>query len=113
MRKLENGLLLRIIIGESDTYHGKPLYEQLVLKAREMGLAGATAFRGIIGFGASSHLHMAKFLRLSEDLPIVIEVVDTEEHLEEFLKFVDEVVKEGIITIEKVKVLKYVGRKVS
>jgi len=110
MRQLENGLLLRIIIGESDTYHGRPLYEQLVLKAREMKLAGATAIRGIMGFGASSHLHIAKFLRLSEDLPVVIEVVDTEEHLEDFLRFVDEVVKEGIVTIEEVKVLKYIGR---
>lgn len=111
MRELENGSLLRIIIGESDTYHGKPLYEQLILKAREMKLAGATAFRGIMGFGASSHLHMAKFLRLSEDLPVIVEIVDTEEHLEGFLAFVDEVVKEGIITIEKVKILKYVGRR--
>lgn len=110
MRNLENGFLLRIIIGESDKYKGKPLYEQLVLKAREMGLAGATAFRGIMGFGASSHLHFAKFLRLSEDLPVIIEIVDTEEHLKGFLEFVDEVVKEGIVTLEKVSVLKYKGR---
>ena len=103
----EEGLLLRIFIGETDKYEGKPLYEQIILKARELHLAGATATRGIMGFGADSRLHTAKILRLSEDLPIIIEIVDTEAHLDKLMPFLDETVEEGLITMEKVQVVKY------
>jgi hypothetical protein len=107
MKLPEEGMLLRIFIGESDNYEGKALYEQIVLKAREMNLAGATVTRGIMGFGADSRMHTAKLLRLSEDLPVVIELVDTEENLNKLLPFLDEVVEEGLITLEKVRVIKY------
>ncbi len=107
MKLPEEGLLLRIFIGEMDNYKGKTLYEQIVLKARELNLAGATVTRGIMGFGANSRLHTAKLLRLSEDLPVVIELVDTEEDLNKLLPFLDEAVKEGLITLEKVRVIKY------
>jgi len=107
MKLPEEGLLLRIFIGEDDHYKGRPLYEQIVLKAREMNLAGATVTRGIMGFGADSRLHTSKFLRLSEDLPIVIELVDKEERLLTLIPFLDEVVEEGLITLEKVRVIKY------
>ena len=107
MRLPQEGMLLRIFIGESDKYKGKALYEQIVLKARGMNMAGATVIRGIMGFGADSHMHTAKLLRLSEDLPVVIELVDTEENLNKLLPFLDEVVTEGLITLEKVRVIKY------
>ncbi len=107
MKLPEEGVLLRIFIGEMDTHDGGPLYEQIVLKARELGLAGATVIRGIMGFGAHSRVHTSKILRLSEDMPVVIEIVDTEERLGRLLPFLDEVVKEGLITMEKVKVMKY------
>jgi len=107
MRLPEEGMLLRIFVGETDQYKGKALYEQIVLKAREMNLAGATVVRGIMGFGANSRLHTAKLLRLSEDLPVIIEIVDTEEKLQGILPFLDEVVTEGLITLEKVRVIKY------
>lgn len=107
MKLPEEGLLLRIFIGETDTYKGKPLYEQIVLKARELHLAGATVTRGIMGFGADSRMHTAKLLRLSEDLPVIIEIVDIEENLNKLLPFLDETVKEGLITLEKVRVIKY------
>lgn len=107
MKLPEEGILLRIFIGETDKYEGKPLYEQIVLKAKELHLAGATVLRGLMGFGADSHMHSAKILRLSEDLPIVIELVDTEENLNKLLPFLDEVVKEGLVTMEKVRVIKY------
>ncbi len=107
MKLPEEGMLLRIFIGESDNYKGKALYEQIVIKAREMNLAGATVTRGIMGFGADSRMHTAKLLRLSEDLPVVIELVDTEENLNKLLPFLDEVVTEGLITLEKVRVIKY------
>ena len=107
MKLPEDGMLLRIFIGESDSHKGKPLYEQIVLKARELNLAGATVTRGVIGFGADSRMHTAKILRLSEDLPIVIELVDTEEKLNLLLPFLDETVEEGLITLEKVRVVKY------
>ncbi|MCD6334529.1 MAG: DUF190 domain-containing protein [Candidatus Latescibacteria bacterium] len=103
----EEGLLLRIFIGETDKYEGKPLYEQIILKARELHLAGATATRGIMGFGADSRMHTAKILRLSEDLPIIIEIVDTKAHLDKLMPFLDETVEEGLITMEKVRVVKY------
>lgn len=107
MRLPEEGMLLRIFIGDTDKYQGKPLYEQIVLKARELKLAGATVVHGVMGFGADSHLHTAKVLRLSEDLPVVIEIVDTEQNLNTLIPFLDEVVQEGLVTLEKVKVVKY------
>lgn len=99
--------LLRVFIGESDTWHGTPLYEAIVLKARELHLAGATVLRGPMGFGAHSRLHTVKILRLSEDLPIVIEIVDTEEKINTLLPHIDQMVQEGLITLEKVHVIKY------
>ena len=107
MKLPEQGLLVRIFIGESDAHGGKALYEAILLKARELNLAGSTVIRGIMGFGAHSRIHSAKLLRLSEDLPIVIEIVDTEENINRILPFLDETVKEGLITMEKVRVIKY------
>ncbi len=107
MKLPEDGMLLRVFVGESDKYYGKALYEQIVIKARELNLAGATVLRGIMGFGADSRMHSAKILRLSEDLPVVIELVDTEDNLNKLLPFLDEVVQEGLITLEKVRVIKY------
>jgi len=98
-------------LGESDKHDGKPLYEWLVLKARSSGLAGATVLRGIEGFGAHSRLHTAKILRLSEDLPIVVEIVDTREKVEAFLPIVDAAVGEGLATVERVAVRFYRGER--
>jgi PII-like signaling protein len=103
----EEGALLRVFLGESDKHEGKPLYEWIVLKAREAGLAGATVLRGIEGFGAHSRLHTAKILRLSEDLPIVVEIVDAKEKVEAFLPVVDGAVREGLATVERVQVRFY------
>src|SRR5688500_5443794 len=103
----EQGVLLRIFIGESDKWHGKPLYEAIVLKARELHLAGATVLRGPMGYGANSRLHTAKILRLSEDLPMVIEIVDSKEEIDELMPHIDEMVREGLVTLEKVRVIKY------
>jgi uncharacterized protein len=106
--KLEGeGTLLRIYIGELDKWHHQPLYEAIVLKAREMGLAGATVLRGPMGFGAHSRLHTAKILRLSEDLPVLIEIVDTEERIKSFLPELDQMVGDGLVTLEKVHVITY------
>jgi PII-like signaling protein len=107
MKLPEEGMLLRIFIGESDSFRGKPLYEQIVLKARELNLAGATVIHGTMGFGAGSRIHTAKIVRLSEDLPIIVELVDTEEKLNSLMPFLDETVEEGLITMERVKVVKY------
>ena len=107
MKLPEEGKLLKIFIGESDTYKGKSLYEAIVLKARELNLAGATVFRGIMGYGAASRIHSIKLLRLSEDLPIMIEIVDTEENIDRILPFLDDTVKEGLITMEKARIIKY------
>jgi PII-like signaling protein len=107
MKLPEEGKLLRIFVGETDTYKGKALYEAIVLKARELNLAGATVFRGIMGYGASSRIHSIKLLRLSEDLPVMIEIVDTEENIEKIIPFLDETVKEGLITMEKIDIIKY------
>jgi PII-like signaling protein len=107
MKLPEEGMLLRIFIGESDRVNGKPLYESIVLKARELNLAGATVFRGIMGFGADSRMHTAKILQLSEDLPVVIELVDTQENLDKLMPFLDEHVTEGLVTMEQVRVVKY------
>jgi PII-like signaling protein len=103
----EDGYLLRVFVGEGDKHEGKLLYEWLVLKAREAGLAGATVLRGIEGFGAHSRLHTAKILRLSEDLPIVIEIVDSLEKIEAFMPVVDQAVGEGLATLERVKIRFY------
>ena len=102
-----DGQLVRIFIGESDRWEGKPLYEAIVHKAREMGLAGATVLRGLEGFGANSRIHTAKVLRLSEDLPIVVEIVDKKESIEPFLTELDRMVTEGMITLEKVHIIAY------
>jgi uncharacterized protein len=99
--------LLRIFLGESDRWKHQPLYEAIVLKAREMHLAGATVLRGPMGFGKSSRLHTAKILRLSMDLPVVIEIVDAEEKIQSFLPALDEMMKGGLVTLEKVKVIHY------
>ena len=103
----EEGHLLRIFVGESDKHKGVPLYEWIVRQARERGLAGATVLRGVEGFGAHSRLHTAKILRLSEDLPIVIEIVDTREKIEAFLPIVDAAIPEGLATLEKVQIRLY------
>ena len=107
----EDGYLLRIFIGESDRWRRKPLYEAIVLKARELGMAGATVLRGSMGFGAKSHLHTAKVLRLSEDLPIVIEIVDSKDRIDGFIPHIDEMVADGLVTLERVQVLKYRAEK--
>ena len=106
----EDAVLLRIFIGESDRYQHRPLYEAIVLKARELQLAGATVLRGPMGFGKSSQLHTAKILRLSMDLPMVIEIVDTEEKVNAFLPVLDEMMGGDLVTLEKVKVIRYQGQ---
>jgi PII-like signaling protein len=103
----KDGTLLRIFIGESDKHQGLPLYEWIVRKAREQGLAGATVLRGLEGFGAHSRLHTAKILRLATDLPIVVEIVDTEENIQAFLPAIDDAIGEGLATLEKVEVRFY------
>jgi uncharacterized protein len=107
MKIPQEGCLLRVFIGESDNWHGRPLYEAIVLKARELHLAGATVLRGLMGYGASSRLHTAKVLRLSEDLPVVVEIVDAREKLEQILPFLDEAVKDGLVTFERAEVIWY------
>jgi hypothetical protein len=103
----EEGCLLRIFIGESDKHEGKPLYEWIVLQARAHGLAGATVLRGMMGFGAHTRIHTFKIERLSEDLPIIIEIVDTREKLENFLAVIDGVIAEGLATLEKAQIRFY------
>lgn len=103
----QQGCLLRIFIGESDKLDGKPLYEWIVLQAREQGLAGATVTRGIEGFGRASRIHTAKIVRLSEDLPIIVEIVDAPEKIEAFVKIVDPVIDGGLVTVENVQVRVY------
>jgi PII-like signaling protein len=103
----EDGYLLRIFVGESDRFAHHPLYEAIVLKAREMGLAGATVVRGVMGFGRHSVLHTAKILRLSEDLPMIVEIADSLERIEKFLPLLDEMITDGLVTLEKVRVLHY------
>lgn len=105
----EEGFLLRIFVGESDRHGHRPLYEAIVLKAREQGMAGATVIRGVMGYGKHSVLHTAKILRLSEDLPMVIEIVDSREKVEEFLPYLDEMITDGLVTLEPVSVLQYKG----
>ena len=107
MQLSEDAMLLRIFIGESDRWQHQPLYEAIVLKARELGLAGATVLRGPMGFGAASHIHTAKILRLSLDLPIVIEIVDSEEKVKSLLPLLDQMMGGGLVTLERVKVIHY------
>jgi len=105
--------LLRIFFGEEDKANHLPLYEAIVLKAREMHLAGATVLRGCVGFGHSTRLHTTKILRLSEDLPLVVEIVDTQEKIDKFLPVLDEMMTSGLITLEKVQVLQYGSEMIS
>jgi PII-like signaling protein len=101
------GRLVRIFVGESDRFEGRPLYEAIVQLARKEGLAGATVLRGLMGYGANSRIHTTKILRLSEDLPIVVEIVDREERIAQILPRLDQMVGEGLITIERVNVIAY------
>ena len=103
----EEGYLLRVFIGESDRDGHKPLYESIVLKAREAGLAGVTVLRGVMGFGRHSIVHTAKILRLSEDLPMIVEIVDSLEKIEAFLPLLDQLITDGLVTLEKVRVIHY------
>src|ERR1700761_5838120 len=107
MQLPKEAVLLRIFFGEADKYQGRPLYEAIVMKARELHLAGATVLRGPMGFGHSSRLHTAKILRLSEDLPLLIEIVDAEEKIDAFLPVLDTMMGSGLVTLERVKVLRY------
>jgi PII-like signaling protein len=109
MKTEGEGTLLRIFIGESDRWQGRPLYEAIVERVRERGLAGATVVRGIEGFGATSRIHTTRILRLSTDLPVVIEIVDEPERIEEILPALDEMVGDGLITLERVRVITYRG----
>jgi hypothetical protein len=107
MKIPEQSILLRIFVGEHDKLHGKPLYEQIVMKARELDLAGATVTRGTLGFCADSRIHSSKLLAFSEDLPMIIEIVDGEEKINELIPYLDETIEEGLVTMEKVNVIKY------
>ncbi|MFH0855670.1 MAG: DUF190 domain-containing protein [Candidatus Omnitrophota bacterium] len=102
-----DGKLLRIFIGEADKWNGKPLYEEIVLLAKKEGMAGATAIKGFMGFGCKSHMHTVNLLRLSEDLPVVIEIVDSEDKINKLIPQLDNMVKEGLITLEKANVIMY------
>ncbi|MPZ20009.1 MAG: DUF190 domain-containing protein [Luteitalea sp.] len=107
MRIPREGRLLRIFIGETDRWHGRPLYEAIVEEARQRGLAGATVWKGFMGFGAHSRVHTTKILRLSEDLPVVIEIVDAPEKIESFLPDLDTMIEEGLVTVERAEVVLY------
>ena len=107
MKLPSEALRLRIFIGEADKHEGRPLFELIVEEARRQGLAGATVLRGVSGFGANSRVHTTKILRLSEDLPLVVEIVDTEEKIQDFLPFLNQVVAEGLVTLEDITVLFY------
>ena len=110
MKLAAEGLLLRISVGESDRWHDRPLHEAILLKAREMGLAGATVLRGLAGYGARSRIHTTKVLRLSEDLPVLIEIADEAERIERFLPVLDAMITEGLVTLERVRVILYRSR---
>jgi len=107
MRLPRDGQLLRVFVGESDRWEGLPLYEAIVKEARSHGLAGATVFRGFEGFGAHSRIHTSRILRLSEDLPILVEIVDAEDKIQSFLPVLDTMVREGLVTVEKATVIFY------
>jgi PII-like signaling protein len=106
----EDAVLLRIFIGEAQKWHGQPLYEAIVIKAREMHLGGATVLRGPMGYGKTSRLHTSKILDLSFDLPLVVEIVDSEENINAFLPVVDQMIGSGLVTLEKAKVIHYRGK---
>lgn len=107
MKAESEAQLLRIFIGESDRHHGRPVYEAIVEEARRRGMAGATVLRGIMGFGATSRIHTSKILRLSEDLPIVVELADKPETINDFLPFLEEIMQGGLITLEKARIIAY------
>jgi hypothetical protein len=107
MQLPHDAALLRVFIGESDRFAGRPLYEAIVLKARELSMAGATVLRGPLSFGRSSRMHSAKVLRLSDNLPIVIEIVDSQEQIDQFLPVLDSMIGSGLVTLEKVQVIRY------
>lgn len=107
MQVPENAVLLRVFVGERDRYEHQPLYEAIVVKAREAGLAGATVLRGLLGYGASTVLHTAKLLELSDDLPMVVEIVDAEDKIEAFLPVLEGLMASGLVTLEKARVLRY------
>jgi PII-like signaling protein len=107
MKIPSEGKLLRIFIGESDKWQGRPLYQEIIALARRERMAGATAIKGFMGFGRKSHMHTAKLLRLSEDLPIIIEIVDSAEKITAFIKHLDEMVREGLVTLEDASVMMY------
>jgi len=109
MKMPAEGKLLRVFIGEQDKWHGQPLYETIVLLAKKEKMAGATVIKGFMGFGCKSHMHTTKILRLSEDLPIIIEIVDREEKINQFIPYLDEMVREGLVTLEKANVIMYRG----
>ena len=106
MQTQEKAKLLRIFLGEDDNHHGKPLYEAIVLKARELNLAGATVLKGTMGFGTRSRIHTTKVLRLSEDLPVIIEIIDTAENINKLMPFLDDIVIQGLITLEDITMIK-------
>lgn len=107
MQLPEDAELLRVFIGESDRFEGHPLYERIVIRARERNMAGATVLKGVMGFGAHSRLHTAKILRLAEDLPMVVEIVDRPDRIADFLPELDEMIDEGLVTIERIRVITY------
>jgi hypothetical protein len=107
MRLPTDAQLLRIFIGQDDKFQGKALYEAIVLKAREAGLAGATVYKGMLGFGANSRVHTSKILRLSQSMPVVVEIVDTPENIQDFLPTLDDMITEGLVTLEKAHVIAY------
>jgi PII-like signaling protein len=107
MRLPREATLLRLFVGESDKCDGRPLYEVIVERARERGLAGATVLRGVLGYGANSRIHTSKILRLSEDLPMIVEIVDEHEKIESFLAEVGELIEEGLVTLERAEVILY------
>ena len=107
MQTPEEGKLYRIFIGETDSYKGRALYEQIVLKAKELHIAAVTVTRGIMGYGADNEIHTAKILRLSDDLPIIIEMIDSEENLNKILPYLDEMIGDGFVTMEKVKIINH------
>lgn len=107
MHEHVEGSLLRIYLGEDDKHHGRPLYEAIVITARERGLAGATVLRGPMGFGAHSRIHTAKVLRLAEDLPVVVEIVDSREKIEEFLDGLEEIIGKSLVTVERVSIIRF------
>ena len=109
----DEAVLLRVFVGETDRWEHKPLYEAIVLKARELHLAGATVLRGSMGYGKSSRLHTTKVLRLSDDLPIIVEIVDSDEKIQAFLPVLDQMVGGGLVTLEKVRVINYRGKAAS